>query len=247
MGFDHRPAYADDLQDKYSQQGELGPNHNNDCVPATFSNILHAYGYRHTKPAWWDAGTYPAGYLGVTSYAAMVAFMHKPEAEFPGAPEVRTSNPVDTLAAIEAAGAAGFAVAVNGWSDGAGNFRGTHTGILHVAAVMAHLADVNGEYVIVLNPEHNTPQRFSGNDFRAITAGAEAGWLAVFAKPLPGMAPALVVPVPPVLPSELELARTQLAALLTETIGLKAQIAQEMALRTILAGKLGQIRDITNI
>jgi hypothetical protein len=248
MSFDHRAAYADDLQDKYSQQGEGGPNHDNDCVPATFSNILHAYGYRHTKPSWWDAG---AGVgLGPISYVAMITFMHKPEAEFPGAPDVRVSGPADVLSAIDGAGAAGFAVAFNGWSDAAGNFKTHPTSVLHVGAVMAHLEDKDGEYVIVLNPEHNTPQRFSGADFRAITGGADAGWLAVFAKPLPGMGPAAApVPVPPPTPIPPPQPDTaQLAALLTEIAGLKAQVAQEMAIRVNLAQKLVQIRDIvTNI
>jgi N-acetylmuramoyl-L-alanine amidase CwlA len=54
-------------------------------------------------------------------------------------------------------------------------------------------------------------------------------------------APPVVVPPPAVDPRD-----AQIAKLLVEITGLKAQVAQEMALRTSLAQKLVQIRDIAN-
>ena len=199
MSFDLQPFYTLDWAAE-SQMVEGGANKFNNCVPTSFQIAMLANGYGDIAPQTWTDQEYGPTYNGGEDFTHALDFLHKHFAS-PPPPDVRVSNPRDTIAAIDAAGQAGFATIIQAHCDADAAFVDHYTGLFHMGIPVAF----DGVNVSVRNVYwgklHVLPLAFVQK-----MCTDPAGWMAVFArsiKPIPA------VPIDPCVDVKAQLAASQ--------------------------------------
>lgn len=179
MSFDLQADYTLDWSAE-SQMVEGGTNKFNNCVPTAFQIALLPLGFGDIAPQTWTDQEYSPTYHGGEDFAHAIDFAHK---HFANLPDIRVSNPRDTVAAIDAAGQAGFPTVLQAHCDQDAAFVDHYTGFFHMGIPVAF----DGTNVSVRNVYwgklHVLPV-----DFVRKMAADPAGWMAVFArsiKPIP--------------------------------------------------------------
>lgn len=174
----HLDAYAKVIGDaSEGQQAEGGYNKDNNCVPTTETIIAILYGAPDINPQDITSKTYGTSFHGGEDYGPTIATLRT---LWPQCPPVTYASPPDTLAGIDAEAVQRHGIACSFHCDAAGNILTYSTGIMHVSAVMAHMAG----QVHILNVERDTEIVLTEPQFAGATSGA-AGQLMIFQQPLP--------------------------------------------------------------
>jgi hypothetical protein len=177
--WDHRAAYAPLETFADSQLGERGANAPYNCVAATFIHMARVLGAPHIHPQQLVDAVYGVGFRRPEDYAPIVGGLRKLWSQLPKASIVHPDPPA-LLAAIDAAGLAGYPIGCSFYCDDRGVVVPTVTPHLHVSVVMAH--DASG--LSLLNVWKDTTQLLADADFLAATL-FPAGWLCIFQQSIP--------------------------------------------------------------
>jgi hypothetical protein len=179
-----KPGYA------YSQLGEGGGNAAYNCVPTSFMQCLMALGYPEYKPEDVTDGLYGKIYVGGEDFLRVRDWF---AGRITNPPDMRVSNPADTIGAIRDAAAAGFPTIVEVRVDVNVNLVTAWTGHTHASVVVAEDARPQ---LAILNVWKGAFQWYDEAFFRQVTL-SPAGNLVVFARRFPQLTPPTApVPVP---------------------------------------------------